>query len=140
MIRKITELVMYVAFSLAALPSAWLASYNVLYFRAHPEALEVRDSAGEALFALAFAPFSVAAFAVGAVLAAYCLVTGPRGARICVAALGIVFLAALALTPRTSFESLARVYWDGATGVLFCLLPLACGLIRARGTDGSRRD
>jgi len=132
---------MYVAFSLAALPSAWLASSNVLYFRAHPEALEVRDSAGEALFSLAFAPLCVAAFAVGAVLAAYFLVTGPRAARICIAALGIVFVGALALTPRTSFASLGRVYWDGATGVLFCVLPLAFGVFRSRRRDGSsRRD
>src|SRR5262245_24785610 len=103
--RRIGEFVMYAALSVAQTPAAWLALRNVFYFRAHPEALEVRDSAGEALWWIAFEPLSRTAHVLGALLALYFLITGPRGARICVAVIAFAYAGVIFLTPPTSFTS-----------------------------------
>ena len=130
--RRVAEFVMYAAFSAAALLSAWLGVHNFRYFRAHPEMLEERDSAGEALALSLISPYVSTALVIGGLLALYFVAKGPRAARINIFALGIALVATLVLTPSTSFTSFARIYWDGATSVLLCALPLVCAAFRAR--------
>src|SRR5262245_16851547 len=130
--RKVSELVMYGAFAAAALPTLWLDVQNVLYFRAHPEMLEERDSSLEAMAVAGFLPVMAVFFAAGCVLALYFLATGPRAARVSIAVLAVVYVAILMLTPRTPFASFARVYLDGACSLAFFALPLVCAAWRAR--------
>lgn len=131
--RRTLGVLMYAAFSLAALPFAWLGLRDLLYFRAHPEMLEARDAAVELGAALIVVKIMTAVLLVAGVLALCVLVLGPPAARlngmILVAAWVAVFFA-----PDTPFNSFRRLYWEALSFAALVVLPWICaGLARARG-------
>ena len=125
--RRALEFLMYLAFSAAALPYAWFGLSDILYYRAHPQMLEVRDSAPEVLGVVAAWPLVGTALAVGGVLALYFLATGPRSARVSSVVLLTAWLAPFLLIPQTPFRSFARLYWDGLPFMGLLVLPWICG-------------
>src|SRR5262245_47333821 len=127
--RRALELLMYLAFSLAALPFAWLGVRNILYFRAHPEMLEVRDSALELFGVVAVVPFMGACLLVAAGLALCVLWIGPRAARINSSILVVAWVA-LFFSPETEFRSFARLYWEGLPFAALVVLPWICAGVR----------
>src|SRR5262245_52156463 len=128
--RRALEFLMYLAFSLAALPFAWFGTSSLLYYRAHPEMLEVRDSAPEALGVIAAIPFMIGALVVAGATALYFLVKGPRAARINVSILVTLWFLPFILVPETPFRSFARLYWDALPFVALSVAPWACAAVR----------
>src|SRR5262245_11672234 len=129
--RGVSELLMYVALSLAALPSAWVDVRNMLYFRTHPEMLAERDPALEVFAWIGFFPYVAVCFLTGCVPALYFLITGPRAVRVSIVVLAAAYAAFLVLTPRAPFTSFQRLHVDAVTSVVLCALPLACAAYRA---------
>ena len=124
-----TELLMYGAFSLAALPLAWLGLRDILYYRAHPEMLEVRDAALEVWGAMAVLPLVGVGLVAAAGLALYVLRVGPLAARIDSGILVIAWVAAF-YTPETAFRSFARLYWEAVPFAALVALPWVCAARR----------
>ena len=133
-----TELLMYGAFSLAALPLAWIGFRDILYYRSHPEMLEVRDAALEVWGAMAVLPFVGVGLLAAAGLALYVLRVGPLGARINSVILLIAWCAAAFSTPETPFRSFARLYWEALPFAALVALPWVCAARRL--TSGTKRD
>jgi hypothetical protein len=128
--RRALEFLMYLVFSVAALPLAWLGLRDIFYYRAHPEALEVRDSAPEVFAAVAAILFADVGLLIGGALALYVLWAGPRSARVNVAILVIAWLALFFLVPETPFRSFERLYWDGLPYAALVVLPWICAGVR----------
>jgi hypothetical protein len=127
--RRAPELLMYAAFSAAALPCAWLGVRTLLYYRAHPEMLEVRDSAPEVLAAMGAVLISGIGLLVAAGLASYVLVVGPLAARASVGILVIAWIACF-LAPATPFRSFQRLYWEALSFAALVILPWICAAAR----------
>ncbi|MGH9868990.1 MAG: hypothetical protein ACREAA_12595 [Candidatus Polarisedimenticolia bacterium] len=133
--RRALEFLMYLAFSAAALPFAWLGVNDILYYRAHPDMLEVMDSAPEVLGVMAAIWVMGPALAAGAVLALYFLIAGPRAARVSSAVLTGMWLVPFLAIPATPARSFARLYWDGLPFVALSVLPWVCAGVRLANHD-----
>ena len=140
MMRTALETVMYLAFSAAALPMAWLGVSEILYYRAHPEMLESRDSALLVFAAMSALQIMSVALALAVILAVYFLVRGPRALRyiiaVLVAAWLLAFVLGLIFTPSTPFASMARLYGEAAPFVALFLIPWVCAGVRLVRRDG----
>jgi len=132
--RPALEALMYLAFSAAALPMAWLGVSDVLYYQSHPEMLQSRDSAPVVLAAVWAAEIMKPALGLAAVLAFYLLITGPRAVRYSSAALIIAWVMAFTIAQlfvtSTPFASVARLYWDAVPFVALSILPWLCAGVR----------
>lgn len=132
--RVVLEALMYLAFSAAALPMAWLGVTDLLYFHAHPEMLEVRDAASVVPAVFFAIKLMVPTLALAAVVALYFIVAGPRRERInsgvLVLAWVSMFPAAFILDTPTPFASMARLYWDTIPFFLLGLLPWPLAWLR----------
>jgi L-alanine-DL-glutamate epimerase-like enolase superfamily enzyme len=130
---------MYLAFAAAPLPIARMATSEALYYHAHPTELETRDTAMLVVPLVAAFKFLTAVLAVGALLALYFLVTGPRAARVSAAALiaaWLLLIAAIFFLPLGRPNSLAELYVDAVRFVALCALPWICAGVRfARSRD-----
>ena len=132
--RPALEAVMYLAFSAAALPMAWLGVSEVIYYHGHPDMLQVRDSAQVVPSVIWAIQLMKPALALAAVAALYFLIAGPRSARVSGAVLVfawlLTFTLAWAFVTPTAFASMARLYWDAVPFVLLVLLPWLCAWVR----------
>ena len=131
--RSALEVLMYLAFSAAALPFAWLGVNEALYYHAHPKMLQSRDSALLVLAAVMAIDVMKATLCLAALLAVYFLASGPRDLRFIASALAMAWLAtfASALVPRPQpINSMVGMYWDAATFVTLSILPWICAGIR----------
>jgi hypothetical protein len=102
---------------------------TLLYYRAHPEMLEVRDSALEVFAATAAVQVTGIGLLVAVALALYVLVAGPLAARVNVVILVIAWLASF-LAPETPFRSFQRLYWEALPFAALVLLPWICAAAR----------
>jgi hypothetical protein len=127
--RRALEPLMYVAFSVAALPLAWLGLSQLLYYRAHPEMLEVRDAALEVGAVLIALPFVGVALLIALGLAAFVFRFGPFIARVNGVILVIAWVAAF-FAPETAFRSFARLYWEALPFAALVALPWVCAAVR----------
>src|SRR5262245_18894212 len=124
---------MYLVFSLAALPFACLSVNDALYYQAHSEMLQSRDSAPLVFAALMAIALMKPALGLAVLLALYFLVSGPRAARFSGAVLTSAWLLTLAseyLATPPQFASTARLYWDAVPFVALSVLPWICAGIR----------
>lgn len=125
---------MYLAFCAAALPMAWLGVSELLYYQAHPEMLQSRDSAPIVFAAVWAVEIMKLALGLGAILVLYFVVTGPRAVRYSSSALAIAWILtpalALFFVAATPFSSMARLYGDAVPFVALFLLPWVCGGVR----------
>jgi hypothetical protein len=133
-LRPVVEALMYLAFFAAALPMAWLGVSEVIYYQAHPDMLEVRDSALIVPAVVWAVGLMKPALASASVMALYFLVAGPREVRINSAVLILAWVATFGLaftfvTP-TAFASMTRLYWDAIPFVALALLPWLCAGMR----------
>lgn len=127
--RRALEFSMYLAFSAAAPPPAWLGLSALSYYRAHPEMLEVRDAAlevGAVLVAMAVAGI-VLLIAIG--LAIYIARVGTLGARINIIVIVTAWGAAFFI-PDTAFRSFARLNWEALPFAALVLVPWFCAAVR----------
>ena len=139
--RTALEALMYLAFSVAALPMAWLGVRDVLYYRAHLDQLAERDAALLVFAAMVALQIMAVACAVAAILAVYFLVRGPRAVRYSVAALVAAWIVALGLAfifgRTTPFASMARLYWDAVPFAVLVLVPWVCAGVRLAHRDAA---
>ena len=138
--RGVFEALMYLAFSAAALPMAWMGVSEVIYFHAHPEQLQTRDSAFMVLSVTWGVQFMLSALIAGALMAVIFLIAGPRAVRLSSGVLAsawlLAFLTAALFKPPT-FTSMARIYWDSTPFAVLALLPWICAGVRfARRSAG----
>src|SRR5262245_7537524 len=94
--RITVEALMYVAFSAAALPLAWLGVSDVLYYRAHPEMFQYSDSAPSVFAVVGAVQLMKLGLGLAAILALYFFVRGPRAVRYSSCALVIAWSLTLA--------------------------------------------
>jgi hypothetical protein len=127
--QRALEFMMYVAFSAAALPFAWLGLSNVFYYRAHPEMLEVRDAALEVGAILVALPFVGVALLIAVGLVLYVLRVGPLAVRVNGIILIIAWVAAF-FPPETAFRSFPRLYWEALPFAALVALPWICAAVR----------
>jgi len=137
--RRVPELLMYVTFSAAALPFAWLGLRTLFYYRAHPEMLEVRDSAPEVFSAMAAVQFTGIGLLVASALALYVLVVGPFSARVNAVILVIAWIVSF-LAPDAPFRSFQRLYWDALPSAALVVLPWICAAARLKLGAWTSRD
>jgi len=62
---KIAEVLMFIAFAMAALPLAFLGINDIIHFCGNPDALAIRESTREALFVIVVAPLIAISLLVG---------------------------------------------------------------------------
>jgi hypothetical protein len=127
--RRALELLMYGAFSVAALPFAWLGLSKLFYYRAHPEMLEARDAAIEVGAVLVALPFVGVALLIALGLAIYLFRFGPLIARVNGVILVIAWAAAF-FAPETEFRSFPRLYWEALPFAALVALPWICAAFR----------
>jgi hypothetical protein len=131
-VRRTIEGLMYLAFTAAALPLAWVSVHELLYYRAHPDDLQTRDTAPLALVMSGVDLVMDPALALAAVLALYFLIRGPRPLRYASGALVLGWIL-MAVTPLSApFNSVKRLYLDAVPFVALSLLPLVCAFVRVR--------
>ena len=129
-VRSTVEALMYLAFSAAALPMAWLGVSDILYYQAHPEMLESRDSA-PVVMSVVWAVYIMLPALGAAVLLALCfLLGGPRAVRMSSLFLISAWILMFVLVPSTAFASVARLYWDAVPFVVLAILPWLCAGVR----------
>jgi hypothetical protein len=133
-VRPAFEALMYLAFSAAALPMAWVGVSEVIYYHVHPDRLEVRDSVQVVGLVFWAIEFMKPALGLATLAALYFLVAGPRAVRINSALLVFAWLLtfglAFVLVTPTAFASMARLYWDAIPFVALALLPWLCAWVR----------
>ena len=132
--RIALEALMYLAFSVAALPMAWLGVSEVLFYRSHPDQLADRDAALLVFAAMGGLRIMTVALALAAILAVYFLLKGPRAVRHGIAALVAAWVLAFGLsllfTPSTPLASMARLYWDAVPSTALVVVPWICAGVR----------
>jgi hypothetical protein len=142
--RTALEALMYLAFSVAALPMAWLGVREVLVYRAHPDQLADRDAALLVFAAMGALQVMTVALALAAILAVYFLLKGKKAVRYSIAALigswALVFCVGWFFIPSTRLASMARLYWDAVPFVVLVLVPWVCAGVRLARPGGRRRS
>ncbi len=134
---KIAEVLMFIAFAMAALPLAFLGINDLIHFCGNPDALAIRDSTGEALFVIVVAPLIAISLLVGGLSALFFMIRGPHILRI----IGVLLIAAWGtpfLIPETPFNSCAHVYWNSIPSIMLILLPFVFGVMRLIMSKRSR--
>ncbi len=126
--RAVVEGFMYLAFTVAAIPFAYLGLNNLSYYRANPALLASRDAGPEVLGALGGGVLMLGPLAVGTIVALYFLAVGPAELRIMSGTLVGAWVICFSMNPAsgTDFRSFERLYADAYPFVALALLPPLC--------------
>ncbi len=130
--RTVAEGFMYLAFTVAALPFAYLGLTTLNFYQAHPELLPSRDAGPEMFGALGGGLVMLGPLLIGGIMALYFLLVGPAELRVMSGTLMGAWVLSVSMNPvrGTDFRSFERLYADAYPFVAMALLPTTCAVAR----------